>query len=134
MERSIGRGNPSRARKQGGENPKRKLENTFQPDLLHCEARGGSGGGFGRLRLPDSRPGGSLQVDKLFAPLVWFGFLVLVDWFCLLLSCLVWFPCKILFRRADFRKDDGEPMGCRLQLKLGPKGVLNLHIALEEEV
>ena len=74
MERRIGRANPSRARKQGGENPERKLENTFQPDLLHREAQGGSGGGSGRLCLPDSRPGGSLQVDKLFAPLVWFGF------------------------------------------------------------
>jgi len=35
---------------------------------------------------------------------------------------------------AACRKDDGEPMGCRLQLQLQPKGVLNLHIALEEEV
>ena len=95
MERSIGRGNPSRARKQGGENPKRKLENTFQPDLLHCEARGGSGGGFGRLRLPDSRPGGSLQVDKLFAPLVWFGFLVWSSGF--VCSCLVWFGFLVRF-------------------------------------
>ena len=82
------------------------------------------------------------QIPDLVAACRWANYLlllsglvlVLVVWFCLLMSCLVWFPCKILFRRADFRKDDGEPMGCRLQLKLGPKGVLNLHIALEEEV
>ena len=69
MERTIGRDQSGEGKQGGKKQEKRKFLNTFQPDRLLCEARGsgGSGGGFGSLRFPDSRPGGSLQVGKIFA-------------------------------------------------------------------
>ena len=68
MERTIGRDQPGEGKQGGKKQKKRKFLNTFQSDCLLCEARGsgGSRGGFGSLRFPDSRPGGSLQVCKLF--------------------------------------------------------------------
>ena len=90
---------------------KRKFHNFVRPDCLRCEAWGcgGPGGGFGSVRLPDSRFGRRLQVGKIFkkSVLVWFP--------CLVLSCLLWFVCLVWFKQES----SGKVMGSKWNVVCG---------------
>ena len=83
---------------------KRKFHNFVRPDCLRCEAWGcgGPGGGFGSVRLPDSRSGRRLQVGKIFKKSVNMHY----DYT---------FKSGLVLR-ASRRNSDGKQMKCRYGL------------------